>query len=370
MKLLNKGLYKSFFSYNNLGDKMRILVIILCLFFPLCVKGISASSYIVMDMDSGRVLEGKNIEKESLIASTTKILTAITAINYGDLNDVVKVNQDILKAYGSGIYIQVGEELLLDDLLYGLMLRSGNDAALAIASHVGGSVENFVYLMNEEATLIGMKNSHFLNPSGLEENDGTGNTSTVYDMAILTRYAMQNEHYRRITGTKDIVVKSNLKTYRWFNKNKLLLNYKYCTGGKTGYTQKAHRTLVTTASKDGMNLIVVTFNDGNDFSDHQELYDKYFENYERVKVLDKNDDYGDEFVLKNDFYLVKNDDDKVDTKVTKYKLDGAVNGSIVGKVEVILNDEIIGSRNLYYEKKSVSDNKSFLSKLWDFIMRW
>lgn len=323
-----------------------------------------------MDMDSGRVLEGKDIEKESLVASTTKILTAITAIHYGNLEDVVKINQDVLKAYGSGIYVQIGEELLLDDLLYGLMLRSGNDAALAIASHVGGSVENFVYLMNEEASLIGMKNSIFLNPSGLEENDGSGNTSTVYDMALLTRYAMQDENYRRITSTKDITVKSSMKTYRWFNKNKLLNTYAYCTGGKTGFTQKARRTLVTTATKDGMSLIVVTFNDGNDFADHQSLYEKYFQNYERVKVLSTDTDYGSEYKLKNDFYLVKKDGDKIETNVVKTSTKGAVSGSIVGKVEVLLNGEVIGSRNLYYEKESVTTNKSFISKLLDYIQFW
>ena len=114
----------------------------------------------------------------------------------------------------------------------------------------------------------------------------------IYYMAILTRYAMQNEDYRRITGTKEITVKSSMKTYKWLNKNKLLRIYKYCTGGKTGFTKKARRTLVTTASKDGMNLIVVTFNDGNDFNDHKNLYEKYFSSYKKVKVIDKNDDYG------------------------------------------------------------------------------
>lgn len=349
---------------------MKKLLYLIILMFPFCVQAISANSYIVMDMDSGRVLEGSNIEKESLIASTTKILTAITAINYGNLESVVRINQDVLKAYGSGIYVQIGEELVLDDLLYGLMLRSGNDAALAIASHVGGSKDNFVFMMNELAAKIGMKHSTFVNPSGLEENDGSANISTVYDMALLTRYAMQNADYRRIVSTKDIVVKSSMKTYKWFNKNKLLSSYEYCTGGKTGFTQKARRTLVTTASKDDMNLIVVTFNDGNDFADHRALYEKYFNNYERVKVIDKNDDYGSEYKLKNDFYLVKKDSDKIETKVTKNSTKGAIEGNVVGKIEVILNGEVIGSRNLYYERVSVTTNKSFLSKLVEFLKFW
>lgn len=349
---------------------MKKLILLFFICWPFYVSGINASSYIVMDMDSGRVLEGNNINKESLIASTTKILTAITAINYGDLEDIVRINQDVLKAYGSGIYVQIGEELVLDDLLYGLMLRSGNDAALAIASHVGGSKDNFVYLMNEMARNIGMNQSRFVNPSGLEENDGVGNISTVYDMALLTRYAMRNTDYQRIVGTKDIVVKSSMKTYRWFNKNKLLSSYEYCTGGKTGFTKKAHRTLVTTAIKDGMSLVVVTFNDGNDFADHKMLYEKYFNNYERVKVIDKNSDYGSEYKLRNDFYLVKKDGDKIETNIIKNSTNGALNGSIVGKIEVILNDEVIGSRNLYFEHVSVTKNKSFISKLIDYIKFW
>lgn len=349
---------------------MKKLFVLIILLIPFYVRAISASSYIVMDMDSGRVLEGSNIDKKSLIASTTKILTAITAIEYGNLDDVVRVNQDILMAYGSGIYIQVGEELLLDDLLYGLMLRSGNDAALAIASHVGGEKDNFVYLMNEMASNIGMKNSIFVNPSGLEENDGSANYSTVYDMALLTKYAMKNDDYRRITSTKEIVVKSSYKTYKWYNKNKLLSSYSYCTGGKTGYTEKAKRTLVTTASKNDMNLIVVTFNDGNDFNDHRALYEKYFNNYKRTKILDVNDDYGENIKLRNDFYMIKKDGDKVDTKIEMYSTLPTIDGSIVGKVEVILNGEVLGSRNLYYEKPSIQKEKSFIDKLLDFLKFW
>lgn len=349
---------------------MKKLLLLFLLLIPWKIKAISASSYIVMDMDSGRVLEGSNINKESLIASTTKILTAITAIEYGKLDSTVRINQDIMSAYGSGIYVQIGEELKLDDLLYGLMLRSGNDAALAIASAVGGSKDNFVYLMNEKAKSIGMNDSNFVNPSGLEENDGKANMSTVYDMAKLVRYAMQNEDYRRITGTKEITIKSSMKIYKWINKNKLLRIYSYCTGGKTGFTKKARRTLVTTASKNGMNLIVVTFNDGNDFNDHKNLYEKYFSDYKKVKVIDKNSDYGENIKIKNDFYLVVREGEKYETNVVKDNVKDAENGSIVGKVEVILNGEIIGYRNLYYEKKSVTENKSFISKLLDFIDIW
>ena len=349
---------------------MKKILFLFFIIFPFYVSAISASSYIVMDMDSGRILEGKNIDKVSLIASTTKILTAITAIENANLEDIVKIDESILKSYGSGIYVQEGEELVLDDLLYGLMLRSGNDAALAIASYVGGNKDNFVYMMNELAVNIGMKNSTFVNPSGLEESDGKANYSTVYDMAILTKYAMNNSDYRRITNTKEITIKSSYKVYKWYNKNKLLTSYDYCTGGKTGFTKKAKRTLVTTASKNNMNLIVVTFNDGNDFEDHKNLYEKYFNNYERVKVLDKNTYYGEDIELRNDFYLVKKDNDIIDTKVNIFSNDKNISGSIVGKIEIILNVEVLGSRNLYYVKKSVSRDKSFISKLLEFLKFW
>ena len=155
------------------------------------------------------------------------------------------------------------------------MLRSGNDAAAELAYQVGGSMEGFSLLMNNLAKDIGMKNTNFINSSGLEDGENA-NVSTVYDMALLSSYAIKNKDYREIVGTKKITVKTNFKTYIWHNKNKLLTSYEYCIGGKTGFTKRARRTLVTNASKDNVNLTVVTFNDGNDFEDHKDLYEKYF----------------------------------------------------------------------------------------------
>lgn len=346
--------------------KKIIIILIVAVIFPLKAN----ASVIVMDADSNRVLYGSNEYDKKLIASTSKIMTSLVVLNNANIEDIVTITPSVLRSFGSGIYIEVGEKISVENLLYGLMLRSGNDAALAIASHVAGSKDSFVFIMNEMAHNIGMKNSSFVNPSGLEENDGSANMSTAYDMAILMRYAMQNKDFRRITSTKEIMVKSSMKTYKWLNKNKLLRTYEYCTGGKTGFTEKARRTLVTSAEKDGMSLVIVTFNDGNDFSDHKELYEKYFNGYERIKVLDKTSDYGEYYKLRNDFYLVKKDDDKIETNVIKNSTSGAIDGSIVGKVEVILNGEVIGSRNLYYEKVSVTKDKSFLSKLVDFLKFW
>lgn len=348
----------------------KIILFLFIFLFPIRVGALSASSYIVMDQDSGRVLEGHNIESKRLIASITKIMTAIVAIEYGNIEDKVEIGNEIITSYGSGIYISIGEKLTLDDLLYGLMLRSGNDAALAIAYHVGGSIDNFVFLMNEMASKIGMVSTVFVNPSGLEERDERGNYSTVLDMAKLTQYAMNNEHYRRIVSTDEIVVKSSLKTYKWVNKNKLLHSYEYCNGGKTGFTKKAKRTLVTTAFKNGMNLIVVTFNDGNDFEDHKYLYEKYFNNYKIVKVLNKGDKYGFDSYIGKDFNVIVSENDNITTNVIVDNKDGKRNGEIVGKIEILVNNKLIGYRYLYLRKVSVQDNKSIFSRLYDLIRTW
>lgn len=331
----------------------KFVLIMLIFLWPFSVGAVGASSYIVMDQDSKRVLEGSNINKESLIASISKIMTCIVALEQGNFDKTVKIDDSILKAYGSGIYIEVGEELTLDDLLYGLMLRSGNDAALAIAKAVAGDVKSFVFLMNEQAKKIGMENTSFVNPSGLEENDGTANKSTTYDMALLMRYAMQNNYFRKIVATKDIVVKSSYKTYSWHNKNKLLSMYEYCTGGKTGFTKKAHRTLVTTATKDNKNLIVVTFNDGNDFVDHRNLYEKNFNLYKRKKILDKSKKYNKNYYVKDDYYLLVKDSDKVETKIKD------------NTIEVYVNDNLINKVTLFFKRDT-----SLVFRLKEFIEWW
>ena len=219
--------------------KLGILLLTTIFLLPSSVQaiGTSATSSILMDMDSGRIIYENNIHEVRSVASISKIMTATLAIESGKLDKTVKVNDVVLEAYGSGIYIKPGEKLTLRDLVYGLMLRSGNDAALMIADYVGGSVSKFVEKMNQKAAKIGMKNTTFNNPSGLDEEDEIGNFSTAYDMAILTSYAMKNKEYRKIVSTKKYTLKTNKNTYVWYNKNKLLTNYEYTTGGKTGFTK-------------------------------------------------------------------------------------------------------------------------------------
>ena len=265
---------------------MKKLILLIIFLIPLKTMAISASSAIVMDLDNARVLYGKNITESRLIASTTKIMTAIVAIENGDLDKVVEVSDVIYEAFGSAIYIEVGEKLTLRDLLYGLMLRSGNDAALVIAEAVSGSEDAFVKLMNDYVINLKLENTCFFNPHGLEENNGLANKASAYDLAKITKYAMENSTFRNIFRTKEYTLKTNYKTYVWHNKNKLL-KYSYITGGKTGYTELARRTLVTTASQNNINLVTVTLNDPNDFKDHTTLYEKIFKDYTSVLLIDK-----------------------------------------------------------------------------------
>ena len=298
-----------------------------------------------------------------------KIMTAIVAIENKNISDVVIVGDEIKDAYGSGIYIKEGEEITLEALLYGLMLRSGNDASLAIAKYVGGSVDEFVNLMNRKAEEIGMKNTVFNNPNGLDENKG--NMSTAYDMALLTSYAMKNETYRKIVSTKKYTLKTNLNYYSWINKHKLLHSYQYATGGKTGFTEIAKRTLVTTATKDNINLVAVTLNDGNDFLDHKNLFEEAFKNYENYNILKRGnvsiigEEYyqNDNLYIKNDFNItLPKGDHKV---ILNYKIERKEyyeNDEEIGKIEIIVDDKNVHSEPIYVIK-AIEKKETFLDKV-------
>lgn len=318
----------------------------------ICAYSLGESA-ILMEEDTKRVLVSKNMNKKKLIASTTKIMTAVVAIESNKLNKTVKVTDKVLESYGSSIYLSIGEKMKLEDMVYGLMMQSGNDAALMIADFLGGE-EKFVKKMNDKAKQIGMKNTIFKNPHGLDEK--TKNYSTAYDMALLMRYANSYKEFRKITGCKKHTVKTDEKTYVWTNKNKLLYTYEYTTGGKTGYTEKAYRTLVTSASKDNMNLIVVTLNDGNDFKNHKELYEYGFNNYKMVKVFDKdkmNLSNKNIYALDDYYYPITESERELITisyqlkDKKKYK-----NGEKVGKAIIKLGSKTIHKEKLYIKVKS------------------
>ncbi len=247
---------------------------------------VSASAAILMEQETGRVLYDHDADEIHRIASITKVMTAILAIESGKMDEMTTVSKRAVYTEGSSIYLQQGEKIKLEDLVYGLMLRSGNDAATAIAEHVGGSVEGFVFLMNQKAAEIGMTHTVFANPHGLDDHEE--HYSTAYDMALLTRYTMMNPKFQEISGTKSYTLTRENGTHKWRNKNRLLTEkYEYCTGGKTGFTKRAGRTLITTASKDGKDLIAVTLNAPDDWTDHISMYEYGFKTYSQKTILPK-----------------------------------------------------------------------------------
>lgn len=358
--------------------KKFVVLLLLLICIPMHVSALSARNIIAMDMDTKRVLYEKDASSEHLIASISKIMTAVVALELSDIESDVTTTNTILKAFGSGIYIEPGETMKLKDLLYGLMLRSGNDAALAIAEFVGKDVDGFVKLMNQKAKEIGMQHTKFINPHGLENNKGEGNTSTAYDMALLSSYAMQNATYKEIVSTKKYVAKSDKKTYSWANKNKMLHLYEFTTGGKTGFTERARRTLVSTASKDNMNITIVSLNDPDDWDDHQYLYETLFREYKSVKVVDKNnfvvenENYykKDKLYVKDDIFLMVKDNEKdnisLDIHLEKHKK--YENGNVVGTLKVKLKDKVLREEKIYVEKKETKKEKK--QNIFQKIIGW
>ncbi|AIQ13551.1 D-alanyl-D-alanine carboxypeptidase family protein [Paenibacillus durus] len=245
-----------------------------------------AKAAALIDVESGRILYSSHGDEPMLIASLTKIMTAIVAIENGDLSSKVKVGKNAFAKEGSSLFLRQGEEMTLENMLYGLMLRSGNDAATAIAEHVGGSEEGFVHLMNAKAEALGLAHTHFANPHGL---DAKGHFSTANDLAELTAYALHNPVFQEI-------VKTQVKTadnpydkwdYKWSNKNKMLRLYNGADGVKTGYTKKALRCLVSSATRGRQQLVAVTLNDGNDWNDHASLLDFGFNRFPLKTIIER-----------------------------------------------------------------------------------
>lgn len=242
----------------------------------------ASASYAVIDAETGRLLEGTNPHERMPIASLTKIWTALVAIENSNLDDEVTISQRAALSEGSSIYLEPGEKVPVETLLYGLMLRSGNDAAYALAEHAGGSLEGFVDLMNEKADLYGLNDTEFTNPSGLHNDI---HLSSAYDTAQMLRIALQNKTFKKISST--INYKDPVKGVTWQNKHRLLRQQVGAVAGKTGFTKVAGRTLATYFEKDNKKVIVVTLSESNDWQVHTGLANKIFDNYEYVTVADK-----------------------------------------------------------------------------------
>ena len=249
---------------------------------------VSARSAALLDLDSGSLLYEKNADERLGMASTTKIMTALVAAEEGKLDRVISIPKEAVGIEGSSIYLTEGESLTLRQLLYALLLSSANDAAVAIAIAVSGSVESFVELMNEKALSLGLKSTHFTNPHGLYDDD---HYTTAYELALISAEALNDPVIREIASTyKRSIPKGEDKCGRVLvNHNKMLRLYDGAIGLKTGFTKKTGRCLVSAAERDGLTLIAVTLNAPDDWNDHCSMLDLGFKNYERVTVYEAGD---------------------------------------------------------------------------------
>ena len=247
------------------------------LFLPVKTHAISAEKAIVMDGTTGQVLYENDADEMSLIASTTKIMTALVVCEQCNVLDRVRIPKEAVGIAGSSMYLQEGEVLTVQELLYGLMLSSGNDAATALAIYCGGTVEGFAEMMNDKARVLGLNGSHFVNPHGL---DAPEHYATARDLAKLASYAMENPIFEQTVSTKNVRVGQRYLK----NHNKLLWQVEGADGVKTGYTKAAGRILVSSATRQGRRLIAVTINAPDDWNDHASLLEDGFEDF-RVRSL-------------------------------------------------------------------------------------
>lgn len=336
----------------------------------------------VMEVSSKRVLYTKNENTPLAMASTTKIMTAITAIESGkDLDKIFTISPKAVGVSGTSLYLRKGERFCLRDLLYGLMLISGNDASVAIGEFVAGSVKDFVEMMNEKASEIGAKNTHFDNTHGL---DSKTHYTTAYDLALITSYAMQNQTFRDIVSTKTYkITNEDGKTRYLRNKNKLLFSMDGCNGVKTGFTDDAGRCLVTSCERDGMDIVCVVLNSGPMFEESQRLIEKAFSEYNlidltsfytfpsTIKVEEGEEEQVEVGTLGRFFYPLKNSELKK-IKITynvPQTLEAPVSkGEAIGEVQIFIDNDLLFSEKIY--TISQVRRNSIWQKLKDLIEQW
>ncbi len=269
-----------------------LLILSLCFCFPVNanVISVSAKSAVLINADNGEIIFSKNCDTKLPMASTTKIMTALLLCEYGNLEKEITVTAEMLKVEGSSMGLLAGDKVTLHDLLYGLMLSSGNDAANVVAYTLGGSLEGFVKMMNEKACELELTSTHFETPSGL---DGDSHYTTAYELALLTQYAMQNKEFKKAVSCGTATLNYGNPPYKRTvtNHNKLLKKYDGAIGVKTGFTKKSGRCLVSAAERDGKFLIAVTLNAPNDWQDHQKMLDYGFSSIKQTNFSPLTDQY-------------------------------------------------------------------------------
>ena len=342
------------------------------LLFPISAGAISAQKAILLDADSGRVLYEKSADSRSLIASTTKIMTALVVCEQCNVLDRMRIPKEAVGIEGSSIYLKEGEVLTLQELLYGMMLHSGNDAATALAIYCGGTVEGFAQLMNDKAHFLGLRDTHFANPHGLDSDQ---NYSTARDLALLATYAMENPIFAQTVSTK--TVRIGERSLR--NHNKLLWQVEGTDGVKTGFTKAAGRLLVSSAVRDGRRLIAVTINDGNDWADHKKLLEDGFSRYESRQIVKKGDVLGRIAVMGGqqawvdvraaaDFSYALAGDEKPHVVLAPpgFAYAPVVDGQMAGFAYVCLGDKTVGKVEVCYAatvEQFVPEKKPFWKRL-------
>ena len=339
------------------------------LLFPCKVYGLSAQRAILLDANTGRVLYEKDADTKSLIASTTKIMTALIVCEQCNVLDRVRIPQEAVGIEGSSIYLQAGEVLTVQDLLYGLMLHSGNDAAVALAIYFGGTVEGFAELMNDKARSLQMYNSRFVNPNGLDHPE---HYSTARDMAKLAAYAMKNPIFAQTVSTKTI--RSGQRVFK--NHNKLLWQLDGADGVKTGYTRAAGRILVSSASRQGRRLVAVTINAPNDWSDHIALMENGFAQFSEKQIIKAGQCLGTasliggeqdavELVATEDFFYPTSKKEQLDVQLGAHGIVFApvCKGQDAGYAYVLLDGQVVGKVALAYGQ-TVEQNITPKSSRW------
>lgn len=307
----------------------------------------SAQSAVVMEINSGRVLFSKNADIRLPMASTTKIMTALVAVELCDIDEPVNIDKKAVGVEGSSVYLRLGETLTVKELLYGLMLRSGNDCAVALAIHVGGSIENFAELMNAKAAYLGLDNTHFVNPHGLHDDN---HYTSAYDLAVISCEAMKNPIFREIVSTKKVTIGGGEEKRLLLNKNKLLYNYENACGVKTGYTKRAGRCFVG-AADNGTELVCVVLNCGPMFEETKSLL-TYFQNeYDTRCIVPKNKIYSVEvkdskklyYLCEKSFWfpLTKNEINQIKEVIIYEETED------VYKINVYFGKQLIFSQKLY-----------------------
>ena len=325
-------------------------------------SGCCAKAMIVLDTNSGRVLAGKNYDERLPIASTTKIVTALTVLyNCKNLDKEIEIDKRAVGVPGTSIYLKEGEKLTIKELLYGMMLPSGNDSATALAYYIGGSIEKFCNLMNKTAILCGANNSSFENPHGL---DSDNHYTTAYDLAKITAKALENDIFKEIVTTKSTRIKgSSVGAYRYLkNKNKLLNTLDGCLGVKTGFTNKAGRCLVSACERAGFRTVCVVLNCGPMFEESEKLFNYVYGNYSYTELLgeykiirnvDVNDGKSESvkvFTKRGFSYPLLPDEEKM--LEYRYLLPNSIDApvkkdEIVGDLEIYLNNHLLFSEKIY-----------------------